>query len=152
MRAVSEDSELFALGTAHGMWWARLMILRSHLFNTATCRVHVRNIGYLACRWTRSALLLPTRAISGVWATCLRLFWVSSGGWATSCGGEIATCCCGFCRLRGGCCLCFMPLCDNIHDSGDLHELRLGEFAKDGLKLGPLDKTCQLEVILSAVL
>lgn len=45
-----------------------------------------------------------------------------------------------------------MSLCDNIHDSGDLHELRLSEFAEDGLELGPLDKTCQLEVILSAVL
>ena len=45
-----------------------------------------------------------------------------------------------------------MSLCDNIHDSGDLHELRLSEFAEDGLELRPLDKTCQLEVILSAVL
>ena len=45
-----------------------------------------------------------------------------------------------------------MSLCDNVHDSGDFHELRLSEFAKDGLELGPLDKTCQLEVVLSAVL
>ena len=45
-----------------------------------------------------------------------------------------------------------MSLCDNVHDSGDFHELRLGEFAEDSLKLGPLDKACQLEVVLSAVL
>ena len=41
---------------------------------------------------------------------------------------------------------------NHVHDSGDLHELRLSEFAKDGLKLGPLYETCQLEVVLSAVL
>ena len=45
-----------------------------------------------------------------------------------------------------------MSLCDNVHDSGDFHELGLGEFAEDGLELRPLDKACQLEVVLSAVL
>ena len=45
-----------------------------------------------------------------------------------------------------------MSLCDNVHDPGDLHELRLSEFAKDGLELRTLDETCQLEVVLSAVL
>ena len=45
-----------------------------------------------------------------------------------------------------------MSLCDDVHDPGDLHELRLSEFAKDGLELRTLDETCQLEVVLSTVL
>ena len=42
--------------------------------------------------------------------------------------------------------------CNVVHDAGDLHELRLGELAENGLKLGALDQTCQLEVVLGAVL
>lgn len=39
-----------------------------------------------------------------------------------------------------------------VHNAGDLHELRLGELAEDGLELGALDETGQLEVVLGAVL
>ena len=39
-----------------------------------------------------------------------------------------------------------------VHNASDLHELRLGELAEDGLELGALDETGQLEVVLGAVL
>lgn len=42
--------------------------------------------------------------------------------------------------------------CDVVHDACDLHEFRLGELAQNRLKLGALDQTGQLEVVLRAVL
>ena len=42
--------------------------------------------------------------------------------------------------------------CNVVHNAGDLHELRLGELAEDGLELGALDETGQLEVVLGTVL
>ena len=138
------NSNFLAFSTAHRVWGASFVILSGHLFLTSTGRIHIGNVCDFA-RWAaRSALLLS------IWAICrlnaADLLRVSARLRAIT--GHLG----GFRRFGGLCHLGLLLGRDVIHDSGNLHELRLGELAEDGLEFWTLDQTCQLEVVLGAVL
>lgn len=144
LNIVTGQSDLFALRTAHCMRRTSLVVLGSHLLRTSCSRIHIWQICYFTS-WRAHPSFLSIWAVSCLGSRSLRLG-TRGQCLAIACSRSLVALLLLLPLGLGD--LLVMLLCDSVHDASYLQILWVCEFAQNGLQLGPLNQTGQLEVVL----